>query len=485
MSLRINHNISALNGHRQLLINDRDLGKSLERLSSGMRINRAADGPASLIISEQMRAQLKGLQQAVDNSETAVSMVQTTESALVEVSNLLVSMRQLAIHAANEGANDESMLEADQLEMENALNTIDRITVNAQFGRKKLLDGSNGANGVGIGRGLEFISATPETRQSPVEGYEVRVQQLGSQAFIEGSAALTQEMADAGEEITISEGGKTVSFVASPGDSVAQVIGKLKNEVTANGLDVTLDTTEDGRLVVRHNKFGSVHGFSVASKSAGVLSEEPGAMTQAMPGRDIQGTIGGFVTTGEGIVLTGADGTPVEGMRVRYSGDVLTDADAGEGDPSAGRVAVFQNSLIFQVGPNAGQTESVSLVNTNTRVLGRGVANPSGFRSLVDIDLRSGAQAAEDGQRLVDQAIDEITTTRAQLGAFQKNTLESNLRQLRIGVEELTNAESVIRDSDMAAEVAEFTRNSIMLQSSTAMLAQANQVPKTVLSLLG
>ena len=110
--------------------------------------------------------------------------------------------------------------------------------------------------------------------------------------------------------------------------------------------------------------------------------------------------------------------------------------------------------------------------------------NPSGFRSLRDLDVRS-AQGAEDAQRLVDRAIDEITVTRAELGAFQKNTLESNLRQLRIGVEELTSAESVIRDTDMAAEVAEFTRNSIMLQSATAMLAQANQVPQTILSLLG
>jgi flagellin len=411
-------------------------------------------------------------------------MVQSTESALVEVSNLLVSMRQLAIHAANEGANDSSMLEADQLELENSLDTIDRITVNAQFGRKRLLDGSQGANGVGIGRGLEFISATPETRSSPVEGYEVRIHQLGSQAFVEGSVPLTQEMVDAGEEITISEGGRTVSFIATPGDSVAQAIGKLKNEVQANRLDVTLDTLEDGRFAVRHNQFGSVHGFSVASKSPGVLSPEAGQMTAANPGRDIQGTIGGHVTTGEGIVLTGADGTPVEGIQIRYTGDVVTAPDASEDAPSAGRVAVFQNSSIFQVGPNAGQTESVSLVNTNTRVLGRGVPNPSGFRSLQDIVLRS-AKSAEDGQRLIDQAIDEITTTRAQLGAFQKNTLESNLRQLRIGVEELTNAESVIRDSDMAAEVAEFTRNSIMVQSATAMLAQANQMPKTVLSLLG
>ena len=164
MGLRINQNIAGLNAQRQLQNNSDALEGSLEKLSSGMRINRASDSPANLIISEQMRAQIAGLKQAVDNSETAVGMVQTTEAAMVEVSNLLVNMRQLAIHAANEGVNDENMLEADQLELENALNTVDRITANAQFGKKKLLDGSTGANGVGIGEGLQFVQAAPETR---------------------------------------------------------------------------------------------------------------------------------------------------------------------------------------------------------------------------------------------------------------------------------------------------------------------------------
>ncbi|MDH4248494.1 MAG: flagellin, partial [Deltaproteobacteria bacterium] len=175
MALRINSNVQAMNTHRQLLNNDRALGKSLERLSSGMKLNRAADGPASMMISEQLRAQTAALNQAVDNSETAVAMIQTAEASLNEVANLLIAVRQLSIHAANEGVNDENMLAADQLEVTQSLNTIDRIANNAQFGVKKLLDGSTGANGVGIGAGMEFVEATTATRSSPVEGYEVRV----------------------------------------------------------------------------------------------------------------------------------------------------------------------------------------------------------------------------------------------------------------------------------------------------------------------
>jgi flagellin len=173
----------------------------------------------------------------------------------------------------------------------------------------------------------------------------------------------------------------------------------------------------------------------------------------------------------------------VEGLQVRYQGDVLTDADDSEGSESAGRVAVFQNSLVFQVGGNVGQTVSVSLNSTNTRTMGRGVVNESSFRSLRDVNVLD-PQRAQDTQLLVDQAINEVTRTRAEMGAFQKNTLESNLTQLRITAENLISAESTIRDVDFASEIAEFTRNKIMVESSTAMLAQAIQAPRTVLALL-
>ncbi len=267
-----------------------------------------------------------------------------------------------------------------------------------------------------------------------------------------------------------------------------EALGKLQNEIKQSGLNLELTVRDDGLLDFRHKSYGSEPTFSVSSSTAGLLSSQSRVMEGAVAGQDIAGTIGGEVAIGEGRNLTGAEGTRVEGLEIRYAGDVVSlpqgDPAAAPDAPVAGRVAVFQNSLLFQIGPNAGQTVSVSLVNTNTRVLGRGVPNESGYVSLSQIDIRS-AQGAVDAQKLVDQAIDEINVTRAELGAFQKNSLEANLRQLRINAEELTNAESVIRDADMAKEITIFTRNSIMVQSATAMLAQANQVPQTVLSLLG
>ena len=142
MSLQINHNLAALNAHRNLTLSNNSLSASMEKLSSGLRINKGSDDPAGLVISEQFRAQIAGLNQAIENSEGSINMVQTAEGALTEISNLLISMRELAIHAANEGFTDANQLAADQAEIDNAIQTIDRIAATTQFGTKKLLDGS-------------------------------------------------------------------------------------------------------------------------------------------------------------------------------------------------------------------------------------------------------------------------------------------------------------------------------------------------------
>ena len=138
MGMRVNNNIASMTALRNLSATERNAHKNLERLSSGMKINTAADGPAQLMVSERMRAQIKGLEQAIRNSETSITMMQTTEGALSEVSSILLSLRQLSIHAANEGANDTQMLAADQSEVENLMASLDRISRNTQFGTKKI-----------------------------------------------------------------------------------------------------------------------------------------------------------------------------------------------------------------------------------------------------------------------------------------------------------------------------------------------------------
>ena len=306
MSLKINNNAEAMNAHRHLAQNDKMLAKSIERLSSGQKINRGADGPASLVISEGLRAQVASLQQATENNESAISIVQTAEGALNEVSRLLVDMRQRTVAAANVGVNDENMISASQREVEQALDSIDRIAENTQFAGMKLLKGED------------------------------------------------------------------------------------------------------------------------------------------------------------------------------ESAESAASAESAESAASAGGGSNSSKALTFQIGANQGQTETVMLPNVLTKELAKGVQNDGGFASLADIDVSAPGSA----MAVIDKAIGEITTYRGNLGAFQKNTLESNLTSLRVATENLTAAESNIRDADVAVELAAFTRNQIMTQSATAQLAQANAMPQNVARLL-
>ncbi len=509
MSLRINHNTSAINAHRNLEANQNALSKTLEKLSSGLKINRAAEGPAALVISEQMRAQMAGLTQAIDNSETAISLVQTTEANMSEISNLLTSMRQLAIHAANEGVNDEVMLEADQKELENALETINRIAEQAQFGNKRLLDGSRGAAGTTTGESLEFVGASLATGDSRENGFDVKVTQIATKSASVGETSLTQEIINAGERLTVIEQGKMATYITNKDDTAATTVQNLRSEAERKGLDLDINLTDDGRISINHRTYGSEASFQLSSSTAGVLSKNAGEIEIAEAGKDIKGTINGESAIGKGQVLTGVKGAAcVDGLSIRYYGegkkgiippgceiaDMQVEVQDGEGEgqqqeipaegTSVGRVFVAQNSMRFQVGANQNQTVGISIKSGHSESMSRGIANQSGFESLADVDLRS-FRGAQDALLLIDGAINQVASDRGGLGAFQKNTLESNLSNLRVANENLISSESVIRDVDMAKEMAEFTRNQIMAQSATAMLAQANQLPVNVLTLLG
>ena len=481
MSFRIKHNISSINTQRQLGKASFDLAKTLEKLSSGEKINRAAEGPASLVISEQMRAQIAGLEQAIDNSESGISMVQTAEGALQEVNRLLVDVRQLAIHASNTGVNDEKMLEADQAEIDNALATIERIAQNTQFGTKRLLNGSRGANGVAHGEGLQFVSAGPTTNTSPVEGYDVEINRNATKSSITGTVALTQQLIDDGETLTVSEGGKTVSFTTLQEENADSNVNELRSKIEAAGLKIDVFQNDDGTITLTHQEYGSEHSFSVASETDGVLSQIGNVTEEAERGFDVRGTINGEDAVGRGKILTGKENAPnVSGLSIRYNGPDIPE----EQNISVGTVSVFQNSLQFQIGANEGQTIAVSLRNMAPTALGKGLENSSNISSLSEVNVKS-FRSAQDSLNIIDQAIEETTMERGKLGAFQKNNLQSNLNNLRVASENLVSAESIIRDTDMAEEMAAFTKNQILMQSATAMLAQANTKDRMVLSLLG
>jgi flagellin len=477
-ALSINHNTQAINTHRNLLNVERRMKSSLEHLSSGEKIVRAADAPAQLMISEQMRAQIASVSQAIENAHTGVSMVQTTEAVLDEVNRLLVSIRQRAIHAANEAANDPNMLEADQFEIKNALESMDRIAQFSQFGKKKLLDGSNGVNGLAAGDGLTFLKASPDTIGSTPQGYEIRITQGATKATYTSEFALTNEIINEEINISMEENGRVASITTKKGEDIQVFLRRLQNALDLDGLDVEVSKTEDNRIAFTHGKFGSESNFTVVADKAGFVSTSLTEPNFIENGMDLAGTINNQLAFGHGRILTAAEGTEASGLQVLYSGDTPSDPTQ-----PVGRVKVNQGSLVFQVGPDAGQQVSVALNSVNTRTMGLNVPNDSQYKSLSEVDVRT-PQGAQDTMRLVDKAIDDVTSVRGELGAVQKNAMESNIRYLNVSREELISAESVIRDADMAAEVSEFTRNKIIMASGLAMLGQANQLSNNVLSLI-
>ncbi len=445
MPLRINHNIAAINSHRNLTRNTEVQNKNLERLSSGLKINRGADSPAGLIIA-----------------------------------------RQLAISSANEAVNDESMMAANQQEFEDTLHTIDRIASIANYGKKAILDGSMGANGVAAGDHLEFISATEKTQSSPVGGYQVEIREAATRSSVRGTVPLTQAIIDAGEQLTFSEGGISLNFETIAGESVETTMNRLEKAVIESGMNIEMvripgsATNPDAPQLLnfRHKEYGSEHSFQVASNTSGVLSAQADTSNIIKNGLDVAGFIGGELGLGKGQILTGSLPTKVSGLKIRYTGE-----SAPPPGKYAGSVTLSQNSLVFHVGPNVDQSTSFSLRSINSKKLGNGVTNDSGFRSLNDVELTE-ASKAQDAIMIIDKAIEEITSFRGKMGAFQKNDLESNLNYLRNAHENVTNAESIIRDADMAEEMSAFARNQILVESSTAMLAQANQTPMAVLKLI-
>ncbi len=420
-------------------------------------------------------------------------MVQTTEGALSEVNNLLIRMRQLALQAGNEGGSDAATLAANQQEIGDALDTINRIAQNTQFGNRKLLDGSASVSGEAIGDGLTFIAGTRRTRSSPVEGFAVDIEQVATRAELQGSSAIDADAIEEGLVITLLESGRTVQVVADRNDTPESFFGRLRRAVEESGLALDLTLSDGGEIRARHQEFGSAHTFQGASSIAGILSSDGGVLQAATPGEDVAGTINGEAAVGRGQLLRGLPGnTNTDGLVVRFAGprvEVGTGADGApvfEREPQpgpAGIVTVFNNAVEFQIGPNTGQQVSVLLPNITPSAIARDVPNASGFGNLAEIRVDT-VQGAADSLRVIDGAIDDLTLARGRLGAFQKNGLESNIANLRITAENLMAAESAIRDVDLARELAEFTRNRLLFDAGTAAVAQANQLPQKVIKLI-
>jgi len=471
MGLSIANNVAALNAQNNLNRASMSVRSSVEKLSSGLKINRGADGPAALVISEKQRAQIAGLKQAIENTEKAAAVVQTGEGALNEISSLLVKVRSLAIDSANSGVNDNDALAANQAEITNALDTINRIANNTQFGTKKLLDGSAGINGTASDADVKFLKGTSETAAGT---YAVTITTVGERATVTAATAQTAALT-ADETLTINN----VSVALTSGMTQAQVVNRINSFTSQTGVVADINS---GSTRLYTNDFGSDASLTVVSNvAAGATSSGMGTASVTDTGIDVIGTIDGTTYTGSGNILSATTGS-ANGIAIQFAADTGANAVLTVATGAQGNVTSTDNSLVFQIGANRHQTAKIAINKVNPNGLGVGVSNNQ-FNSLKDIDVTS-ASKAQDTIAVVDAAINEVTNLRGTLGAFQGIALESTANNLRATLENTTNAESVIRDTDYASEIAKFTKGQVLVQAGTAMLSNANQIPQLVLSLL-
>jgi flagellin len=490
MSLSITNNVASLTAQHNLNRTSGLLNQSLERLSSGLKINRGADGPAALVISEQQRAQIAGLRAAIDNTNKAVNLVQTGEGALNEINSLLDKVRSLSVDSANSGVNDKDTLAANQAEIRNALDTITHIATNTQFGSKKLLDGTAGITATTSAPGVS-VAGTPGSSASSGTytldvGTAAAVKANVTDDIFPGSQTFT---AGGGDSIVINN--VSIDLNAANAGTLNGAISTINSYAGATGVKASVDSVGGG-LVLTSAKYGTQGDFTVSFGGSGqsVLGfgnnayDTQAASTGTTAGVDAQGTLAltggatatftaqGNVINALGLTITLGDDTANPGQAVAPTGG------------TAATITVQNNTLTFQIGANAGQIANIAFQDVRAVALGQNAAGiTTGISSLDNIDITT-QDGAQDAIRVVDKAISDVSNFRGTLGAFQTNTLQSNANNLQTTLENTTAAESTIRDTDFAAEIANYTKYSVQLQAGGSVLGNANQINQVVASLL-
>jgi flagellin len=469
---------------RHLNITDEQLHGVTTRLATGLRINSAGDDPAGMIISEGLRAHIKGLDQALRNTQDAVNMAKTAEGALDEVQRLILSVRSLAIHSANTATVDANQLEANQAQVRSVLQSIDRIATHTTWGTKKLLNGSAGAT-AGVTRTdlVNSLFIGGEFNGQTVADGPITITRV-TQATQTTTGPMATVYADANAVVnagTFVLNGTT--FTVQPGESVSDVAAKINEKASSSGVQASIVANGGGvSIQLTSTKYGSNFPISYLETSDilnGGAGSNPAAGLDAVFTVEVSVEPSGTTTE----TFTGGQGPGVDGLTLTSaSGNKMVVSAAGNNTAAAtvvGQLTV--GTMRFQIGALSGQNVDFSIPSFYAKDLGLSAV---AGKSLADVDLTT-AQGAQDAIRIIDDAISNVALLRGDLGSFQKNFLESTTRSLAIASENMTASESMIRDADIAKEMTEFTKVQILRQSGMAVLAQANQSAQSVLSLLG
>ncbi|MBT9544958.1 MAG: flagellin [Candidatus Sericytochromatia bacterium] len=455
MAIRINTNLASLSAQRNLGTSNQQLNKTLERLSSGLRINRAADDAAGLAVSEKLRTQIKGFNQATANAQDAINLISTAESGLDQTSQILQRMRELSIQSAN-----DTLVNTDRSKIQEEINQLrlelTRIAETTEFNTRTLLDGSiaqstknEGPNaeikqsfrgGTGVHQLAEFF-ATAEALVTPVNTVFTKDQMFGLFAYNVGAALAAT--VDVAFQI------KVVSYQTGATAPVSVAI-EISNSVSG-----FLYSVDPNNAASFGDQGGSEGQIISATKQMYFLTMERPSATNPF------GSAIGYFNSGIPTQLTLSDIGKTAVIQVTPKQNAVTTDQA----------------LTFHVGANEGQFLKMGVQDMRAKALRLETLNILGT---TDEDSRLKAQNAIG---TIDAALDYVNTNRSRLGAFQ-NRLEYTIQNLQVSKENLTASESRIRDADIAAETANLTRAQILVQAGTSILSQANVAPQSALNLL-
>ncbi len=473
---RINTNVASLTAQRGLAKTQRSLNDTLQRLSTGLRINRGADDPAGLIASEGLRSEISGITQAIDNSQRASNVIATAEGALSEVASLLLNVKDLVVEAANAGALSPQEIEANQLQVNSAIESITRISNTTTFAGLRLLNGNMDYVTSGVAtsavRALHISQANFGTNASiPVQ---IEVINSAKTADLEFRASATA--APVTLEIRGNDGVDVLSFTSG---ATASAIAFAVNRITdATGIKADLINSANpaSGISFKSAGYGSRSFVSVRAQAGAFNTvDELGNSKTRANGGDAVATVNGALTVGDGLNIKLNTST--------LDMDFTLSEQFGIGATS---FAVSGGGALFQLGPQVVSNQQVNIGVQSVAASNLG-DNDVGFLN----DLVTGGTAAlVDGHaakasQIIERAIKQVAVLRGRLGAFEKNTLQTNMNSLSVALENVTASESSIRDADFAAETAALTRAQILTQAGTSVLATANSTPQSVLSLLG
>ncbi|HEY8668909.1 MAG TPA: flagellin [Tepidisphaeraceae bacterium] len=472
---RINTNVASLSAQRGLSKSQKSLSDTLQRLSSGLRINRGADDPAGLIASEGLRSEVSGITQAIDNSSRAANVISTAEGALSEVANLLLTIKDLVVQAANAGALSPDEIKANQLQVDSAVESITRISNTTTFAGLHLINGSldyvtSGLDSTAVDA-LHISQANFGTNANvPVQIDVLTSAKTADLEFRTSSVANSVTL-----EITGNDGVQVLTFTSGTAASaIAFAVNRISDSTGVTAALINPANALSG-VSFGSTEYGSKSFVSVKAQSGSFATTDgTGAATDRTVGRDAVATVNGALTTGDGLNL-----------KVNTSSldlELKLDQAFGAGQTS---FAVTGGGALFQLGAQVTTNQQVNFGIQSVAASKLGDGDVGFLNDVVtggNATLVGGNAAA--ASKVVERAIRQVAVLRGRLGAFEKNTLDTNMNSLNVALENVTASESSIRDADFAKETAEMTRAQILTQAGTSVLATANSTPQSVLSLL-